>query len=291
MALRSRKRPPLGSPRPTQFAVEFEAMLPAMPIAVHGHRGARALFPENTIPAFLFAIEAGADFVELDTWVTKDDVLVVSHDPILKRRLCKGSRGTRIVREQSIEQLRLWDCGSRKNRRFPRQVAVPGAGIPTLDEVFALAEGSAIQFNIEVKSIRDLPALAPEPEPYAALLVQAIERRKLVPRVIVQSFDLRILGAVRRICPEVRLSALSKLDARSFAMLAQRAGTGIVGPYHRLVTQHRVSAAHAAGIQVIPWTANRPRDWRRLIRAGVDGIITDDPAGLIAYLRARGLRE
>ncbi len=266
-------------------------MFPALRVAVHGHRGARAILPENTIPAFLYAIEAGADFIELDVCVSKDDVLVVSHDPVLKRRPAKAPPGSRVIRELSLEELRRWDAGSHRNRHFPRQTAVPGAVIPTLDEVLALSAQSAIQFNIEVKSFPSEPKYTPPPEPYARLLVEAIERRGLAQRVMVQSFDFRILDAVKRFAPEIRLSALSKPGARGFVALAREAGVGIVGPYHRLVTARKVAAAHSAGIQVVPWTANRPRDWRRLIRAGVDGIITDDPAGLIAYLKAAGLRE
>lgn len=253
-------------------------------IAVHGHRGARAMLPENTIAGFLSAIEAGADFIELDVCVTVDDVLVVSHDPVLNRRVRNRPPGSRIIRELTFEQVRLCDCGSRRNRRFPNQVPVPGALIPALDEVFALANRGPIQFNVELKSFPREPWLAPAPERLASLLLGVIERHALAPRILVQSFDLRVLRAMGRLAPHIRLSALDELGAHNFVALARRAGTRIVGPYHRLVTARRVAAAHRAGVQVVSWTANQPRDWARLIRASVDGIITDDPAGLIAYL-------
>jgi glycerophosphoryl diester phosphodiesterase len=260
-------------------------------IAVHGHRGARAVMPENTIPAFLHAIEAGADYIELDTAVTLDDVVVACHDPVLKRRRYRGPRGTRVVREMTIGELRGFDCGSIRNRRFPRQRRIPGVRIPTLDEVFALARRGRFRFNIEVKSSAQFPEQTPPPAEYARLVLDAIRRHKLDERVQVQSFDLRILTELKRLEPSLPLAALCQFDRPGFLRAAHGAGARAIGPYHRLLTRAKVERAHAAGLQVVPWTANRPRDWTRLIRAGVDGIITDDPASLIAFLKERGLRS
>lgn len=245
--------------------------------------------PENTIAAFAYAIDAGADYIELDTAVTEDDVVVACHDPVLLRRRCKGPWGTRVVRKMTLERLRMFDCGTLGNRRFPKQARVPGACIPTLEEVFALAGRGKFRFNIEVKTTPHRRH-TPPPEDYARLVVEAIRKHKLVERVQVQSFDLRILRAVERLDAAIPLAALCQFPRRGFAAVAREAGAKVIGPYHRLVTEAKVERAHAAGIQVVPWTANRPRDWARLIRAGVDGIITDDPAGLIAFLKERGLR-
>jgi glycerophosphoryl diester phosphodiesterase len=254
--------------------------------AVHGHRGARALYPENTLPGFVYAIQAGADLIELDVLATADDRLVACHDPVLRRRVYSGPGGPRRIREMTLEQLRRWDCGTRANPRFPRQRPVPGARIPTLEEVLELAALGRFGFNIELKSFPRRPWLAPPPERLAALAVETIERLRLSARVMVQSFDFKVLGEVRRLAPGIRLSALSPLGARSLVSIGASAGTPIVGPYYRLVTPARVAAAHRAGLSVIPWTVNRPRAWERLIRAGVDGIITDDPGALVSYLRS-----
>jgi glycerophosphoryl diester phosphodiesterase len=259
-------------------------------IQVHGHRGARAVFPENTLAGFRYAIDAGADAIELDLAVTKDNVVVVSHDPVLNLRNCLGPAGPRVIRELTLAELRRWDCGSVTRLRFPRQRPVSGARIPTLEEVFALSPRRHFEFNIEVKCFPKRPHYTPRPEDYVRLLLDAIRRHKLASRVIVQSFDFRILHAMKRQAPEIRLSALVKLGLRRFVQVARKAGSGIVSPYHRLVTRRRVLAAHAAGIKVIPWTANTPKSWARLINAEVDGIITDDPAGLIQFLEERGLR-
>jgi glycerophosphoryl diester phosphodiesterase len=260
-------------------------------ILVHGHRGARAVRPENTLPAFEYAISAGADVLELDLWVTADDVPVVSHDPLINTTICTGPEGERTIRRLTLEQVRQWDCGSKKNPEFPRQEPAPGARIPTLDEVLALAPRGAFWFNIEMKSQPARPELQPEPERYVQLVAEAVRRHRLENRVIVQSFDFRLLRAMRQIAPELRRAALYAGLPRDFVELAREAGdTPIVSPHYSLVTPERVKAAHAAGLQVVPWTANTPELWDRLIEAQVDAIITDDPKGLIEHLKAKGLR-
>jgi len=233
--------------------------MPAPPILVHGHRGARAILPENSLAAFEYAISAGADFLEMDVAVTGDDVVVVSHDPKLKPTV-------------AIRRLNLAELARR-------------ASIPTLDQVLDLADRGPIQFNIEIKSFPKHPELAPPPERFAELVWLALRRHKLEDRAMVQSFDFRVLHALRKLAPEIRLAALYVGPPKSFPAIAREAGTNIVAPHRALVTRARVRAAHAAGVAVVTWTANRPAVWKRLVAAQVDAIITDDPAALIAYLK------
>ncbi|MCW5982935.1 MAG: glycerophosphodiester phosphodiesterase [Bryobacteraceae bacterium] len=262
----------------------------APPIEVHGHRGARSVLPENTIPAFEHAIEAGADFIELDLAVTRDDVLVVSHDPTLNRAICRSPGGGDVIRQLTLAEVKRWDCGSLRNAEFPDQKPVPGAKIPTLDETLALASRGHFRFNIEIKSFPDKPDLTPPPGEFARLVVEMVRERELEERVQIQSFDFRILHAVREIAPEIRLAALYGSGPLDFAAIAREAGAPVVCPHFALVTPEKVKAAHDAGLRVIPWTANSEETWEKLIAAGVDGIITDDPAALIHYLKARKLR-
>ena len=261
-----------------------------MPVQVHGHRGARAVLPENTLPAFEYAIDQGVDAIEMDVMLSKDDVPVISHDPILNLAICRSPSGHRhIVRMLTFAELREWDCGSLVNPKFPRQQPVPGARMPSLDEVLALAARGSFLFNIEAKMYR--PELDPPPGYFAQRLLESIDRRNLRARVIVQSFDFRILIAMKQLAPEIRMAALYE-DGRlgDFVSIARTAGTLIVAPEQGLVTAAEVTAAHHAGLLVIPWTANTPRQWDALLAAGVDGIITDDPAALLAYLKKKGLR-
>ena len=260
-------------------------------IQVHGHRGARALRPENTLPAFHYAIDQGVDVLELDLAVTRDNVIVISHDPHLNPAICQGPGGEKAIHKLSFEQVRQWDCGALKNPAFPQQQPVPGTRMPTLEEVFEQAAPSRVELNIETKIDPRTPELAPDPLSFSKLVVDAVRKHHLERRVIVQSFDFRTLKEVRRLAPEIRLSALYEGAAKPFPEIARDAGgVEIISPHHSLVTPEQVRAAHEAGMQVVPWTANTPALWERLVEAQVDAIISDDPAALIAWLKERNLR-
>ena len=118
-------------------------------------------------------------------------------------------------------------------------------------------------------------------------MLEAIRKHHLESRVVLQSFDFRTLHAMKKLAPEIKLSALYSGAPRDFVEIGPEAGAQIVSPEAHLVTAAQVKAAHAAGLAVLPWTANTPEEWGRLIAAGVDGIISDDPAALIAFLRKR----
>jgi len=259
-------------------------------IQVHGHRGARAMRPENTLPAFEYAISQGVDALELDMAVTRDNVIVVSHDPVLEPPVCTGPQEKAVIHQLTLAEVKQWDCGAKQNPAFPKQQAVPGTRMPTLEEVFALAPKGKFLFNIETKSFPDRPELTPPPEEFARMVLDLVRKHRLETRVVLQSFDFRTLLAMKKLAPEIALSALYEGAPKDFVTIAKEAGAGIVSPTFRLVTPEQVRAAHAAGLQVLPWTANRPEDWTRLAGAGVDGIITDDPAALIAWLAARRAR-
>jgi glycerophosphoryl diester phosphodiesterase len=258
-------------------------------ILVHGHRGARAVRPENTIPAFEYAIRVGADVLELDMAVTKDDVVVVSHDPVLQPPICSGGQAPAVIRQLTFAEVKKWDCGILANPAFPRQEPVPGTRMPSLDEVFALAARGSFEFNIETKIFPDRPELTPTPERFAELVLERIRKHGLQERVILQSFDFRTLRAMEKLAPGIRRSALYSGPPRDFVAIAQESGAQIVSPEHPLVTPEGVRAAHEAGFKVVPWTANTPAGWKRLVEAGVDAIISDDPAALLAYLKERSL--
>ena len=261
-------------------------------IRVHGHRGARARFPENTLPGFEYAIEQGVDALELDLAVTSDNVIVVSHDPILHEPLCTSpGKRSAVIRQLTLAEVRQWDCGALRNPRFPTQRPIPGTRMPTLDEIFELAGRGRFCFDVEVKSLPQHPELSPQPEEFARLVLQKIREHRIEDRVTVLSFDFRVLVAMRALAPAIRLSALTEADPRAFAAIAAEAADAeVVSPDFHLVTGEKVAAAHAAGLQMVPWTVNQPADWDRMIAAGVDAIVSDDPGQLIAHLKKRGLR-
>lgn len=259
-------------------------------IQVHGHRGARAMFPENTLPAFEYAIEQGVDALELDMAVTRDNVVVVSHDLVLRKPVCSGPRENVPIREVTLVELHAWDCGAIRNPGFAKQTPVPGTHMPTLDEVFELASKGVFEFNIETKMSDRRPEITPAPEEFVKLVLAQIRKHKLEKRVILQSFDFRTLAAMKRMAPEVRLSALFLEKDRDWLAVARETGAQILSPNSRLVTPGRMKAAHDAKLIVIPWTPNTPEEWDKMIAAGTDAIITDDPAALIAHLKKQGLR-
>jgi len=247
------------------------------------------VLPENTLPAFEYAIRLGVDAIELDVLATRDNVLVVTHDPLINGEICSGGAAGLTIRELTFDELCRYDCGSRANPRYPKQRPVPGARIPSLDEVLDLWRLGDFLFNIEVKSF-PAPELAPAPAEYARMLLQRLAAHRLERRVLVQSFDFRILAEVRQQNASIPLAALWEYPERNLIELAEEAGTRMVSMFHDLIDAGQVEKAHDAGVQVLAWTANEEGDWRRLAQAGVDGIITDDPAALIEWMKGTGAR-
>jgi glycerophosphoryl diester phosphodiesterase len=263
---------------------------PARKVEVHGHRGARAVRPENTLAGFRFAIEAGADAIELDVVATADDRLVVHHDLLVNPDLCSGPDGKPALRVPlrtlTLDQVRALDCG-RANPQFPRQVAVPGERIPTLEESLALvrtAGGGRVRIDVELKSAPVHPEWTPAPDRFVALVLAAIRESGLHDRVEVRSFDHRLLRLVRAADPALLTAVLVDRCLPDLVAVARAAGATRVAPHSEWITADDVRRLHDAGMTVVPWTANEPADWARLVAAGVDGIVTDDPEGLRSWL-------
>jgi len=229
---------------------------------VHGHRGARAILPENTVPGFVYAIELGVDAIELDVVVTKDDVVVVSHDGELA--------GSAVIRKLTLEELHRCD-----------------ARIPTLDEVLSLSDRGPFVFHIEIKTFPEQPGYNPPLDDFAKLVMEQVHRHGLAARSVILSFDFAALHAVRRIDSTIRLSALYEPGERDYVSLAHEAGAQVVSPHYSTVTPEKVKAAQEAGLEVVAWTVNAPEDWRNLMEAEVDAIVADDPAALMAFLATK----
>lgn len=265
--------------------------LAADQILVHGHRGARAQRPENTLPAFEYAISVGVDVLELDVAITKDNIPVVSHDPKINGTICTGPKIGVAIHDLTLAELREHDCGAKKNPLFATQQPVPGTNIPTLDEVFALASKGTFDFNVETKIFPDRPELTVGPDAFAQTLLAAIRKHKLEKRVIVQSFDFRTLLIMEKLAPEIRRSALYDKKPSDPVQLGRDAHANIISPKSNLIGAEEVEACRKAGFQIVPWTANQPEEWERLAGFKVDAIISDDPAGLLKYLRERDLHR
>jgi glycerophosphoryl diester phosphodiesterase len=272
-------------------------------IELHGHRGARGLFPENTMAGFAGALRIGVDALELDVGVTANDVVVVTHDPRLNPDITRDRNGawlsgpTPAIRSLRAAELLGYDVGrirpgSVYAAEYPDQVPQDGAGIPRLDEVLTI--DPFVRFTIELKSFPLHPGLAMHGVGMAEAVVNAADQSGTAGRIIVQSFDWRGPRHVRKIRPDIRVSWLTSAatlmaartwwdgpDPADFGGSVPRAvaaeGGATWGPDYRDLTEEDLAEAHALGLMVVPWTVNQPEDMRRLIHWGVDGLITDRP--------------
>jgi glycerophosphoryl diester phosphodiesterase len=274
------------------------------PIEVQGHRGARARFPENTLSAFEFAIEAGVDTLELDTGITVDRRVVISHDSQINSKLCLGPGGASLHSEPLIKNLTLaqvkeFDCGTLKNRNFPNQEPVPShkdKTIPLLSELFELVKNSKnphaknIKFNIETKIDPFHPGDTVGVEEFTTLVLDEIKTYGMQERVTLQSFDFRTLDYAKKLGSAIPRSLLYDRRA-NFLNDATKYDAAIVSPAADLVNVAMLKDLQPKNIKVIPWTVNDEKGWADLVDLGVDGIISDDPGELIKYLKARGLRK
>ncbi len=268
-------------------------------LEIQGHRGARGNLPENTLPAFEFAVKAGADVLELDLQVTRDLQLVVSHDPVINREICVKPDGSRIPPSQELRvidltwnELKQYDCGRLEHPRFPRQKRVPGgAHMPSLDEVFQKitqkgAPGAqSVKFNIELKYDAAHPEWWPARDQYAKLVLERIQHWKHQNRVTLQSFDFEMVKLLRKLDPKMTLSYLSETAGENRVERALSCGAQILSPDFELLTEAEVRDAQARGLRVIPWTLNSAEQWDKAIRWRVDGIITDYPEDLVKHLK------
>jgi len=288
----------------------------AAALEVQGHRGARGLLPENTLPAFESALQHGVDVLELDVGITSDNAVVVSHDRRLSPDVTRDASGAWIASPGPViwqlthDEVMSYDVGrlkpgSRTARRFAEQRPIDGTRIPTLGQVLALgrrADQAKLRFNIETKLSPLHPEQTPEPDAFARRVLGAVAAAGMLERVTIQSFDWRTLKAVRAqmpAVPTVCLTAerdwldniqagqpgaspwLAGLDVDdhdgSTAKVAKAAGCAVWSPYFRDLDAARLAEAHALGLAVVVWTVNEPDDMRRMAELGVDGIITDYP--------------
>lgn len=267
---------------------------------LQGHRGARGLAPENTVQAFKKAIELGVNTLELDLAVTKDNQIVVSHEPWMNSDICLDTNGHSIdkAREKSFniyqmtyKEVKSYDCGSKYNPAFPEQ-SLESAYKPLLKEVLHMADslskhsGRDITYNIEIKSLPQGDLLFhPKPADFVILVMNLLQKETDLDKVTLQSFDFRILKEINTAYPEVTLAALVYDKGMDDALSELGFVPEIYSPYFPLVSEDLVNEAHKMGMKVIPWTVNETEQMKMLLNYGVDGLITDYPD------RALDLRE
>lgn len=285
-------------------------------MAVIGHRGARGLFPENTLEGFQATARLGVSVFELDVGLTADGVVVVSHDPALNPDITRDASGDwlggpgPLIHALTAAELAAYDVGrirpgSATDRLFPDQQPCDGARIPTLAAVLGgLPEA---HFIIEVKTDPLHPAWTADPPVLAEAVLAVVEPMNASGRVVIELFDWRVQRHLRAVRSDLRLAWLTRgagfadpwwdgirvVDqGNSVPACVAVASGGIAGaswaPHHQEVTEALVAEAHALGLAVLPWTVNEPEDMRRLMGWGVDGIISDRPDVLAGVVKEAG---
>ncbi len=260
------------------------------PFLIEGHRGARGLWPENTLAGFAGALALDVDAIELDVAMTRDGVVVVTHDPCLNPDLTRDATGEWLpqpgpaVISLDTAQLAAFDVGRARPggvtaTAFPAQLACDGAHIPHLTEVLQLARGGRALVDVELKTGLSPPGLTPNPAVLADAVVAAARSCGMLDRLAVRSFDWRGLDHMRDLWPQVPLTWLTARAGPGPAEVARAAGGdgGRWGPDHEGLDPGMVERAHDLGLLVVPWTVNSLEAMRRLRDLGVDGICTDRP--------------
>ena len=301
--------------RPLVAALACCLSLAAHAFDLEGHRGARGLAPENTLPGFAKALSIGVSTLELDVGVTRDGVVVISHERAMVPNIARGPDGRWValpgplIHDLTYAELERYDVGrlnpaTRYARKFPDQVPADGAHVPRLADLFALvrkAGNLTVRFNIETKLSPEAPGDTLPPEPFARAVIAAIRAGGMERRSMIQSFDWRTLKVVQAEAPQiptVYLSAqqrwldniragdpagspwtagLKFADYGSVPKMVKAAGGAVWSPFWGDLDAAKVAEAHALGLKVIPWTASTRAQIDAILALRVDGMITDRP--------------
>jgi glycerophosphoryl diester phosphodiesterase len=280
---------------------------------LQGHRGARGLFPENTLEGIAATLALGVDAIELDIAVTADGVAVVFHDVALNPDIARDETGAwiagpgKLIRDLAWAEISRFDVGrlrpgSKTAARHAGQTPHDGARIPTLAAVLALTVAVGARVDAELKTLPARPEATVSPASMADIVIAAAEAAGAMALLDLRSFDWRGLAHAHACRPELPRTWLTSPDTvaqaelwwgiprtGSVAEAVARAGGGTWAPEHVGLTEADIAEAHACGLRVVPWTVNAPADMARLIDWGVDGLCTDRPDIARRVMAERGM--
>lgn len=310
------------------FSMISSAPATAQVFDLQGHRGARGLLPENTLPAFQKAIELGVSTLELDVGVSKDGVVVISHDRALNPDITRDASGAYLttpvlVNRLTLAELKTYDVGrinpaSPYAKRFPEQQPIDGTRMPALSTLFKQVKtlGSKVRFNIETKISPDQHTDTVSPAVFARKLLDVIREHGMQSRVTVQSFDWRTLQIIQELqrgqgkrvktsCLTAQqpwtdnvtpvagkkswLGTVKAAEHADVPDMVKAAGCDTWSPYFADINAALVKKAQNLGLIVMPWTVNEPQDIEAVIGLGVNGLITDYPDRALPILKRLGL--
>lgn len=265
-----------------------------------GHRGARGEAPENTTAAMLRALQEGVKTLEMDVVLSADSVVLLSHEPWFNPEICLDFQGLewsdsadRNIFHYSYDAIAKCDCGTKPYARFPNQEHFKAAKPRLLDVISEMEEASLMMnrpepyYNIEIKARPEWDGVYyPNVEFYCDMVLELLSKANLGDRLMIQSFDPRVLQYLHNQFPQLALAYLTEDGTRTAAQ--QIADLGFVPQVyscdHQLLDEMTVKSLQTSGMKVVPWTVNEIERAQELRAWKVDGIITDYPALMIATL-------
>ncbi|MGB0916891.1 MAG: glycerophosphodiester phosphodiesterase [Flavobacteriales bacterium] len=277
------------APKPTEDKPETVA---TREFDLQGHRGARGLYPENSLEGFISAVDLMVNTIELDVVISKDKQVVVSHEPWISSTICSDLKDAPVpegkglnIYQMEYAEVTNYNCGSLPHPDFPLQAKF-NTFKPLLSEVITEVESNASalevaapKYNIEIKSTPESDGVFhPNPTEYCELVFAQINESGIHDRAIIQSFDVRALQAAKQLDASIPVALLIS-ETNGFEKDLEKLGftPEIYSPNYRLVDDAMVRSCRQNNIQIIPWTVNEEEDMVRLLDLGVDGIITDYP--------------
>ncbi len=252
-------------------------------IDIHGHRGTRYWMPENSLEAFLDAIHLGAKWLELDLVCTKDDQLIINHDPYFKKSIF-SEFPTQPILQLNEEECKKATWGLKDQKKYPYQKKIK-TYIHTIEELVNQVENYCIEngfplpyWNIEIKSLPHKKNWYPDRKKYAEVVVNKVLNLGIEKRFLLQSFDAKLLTEIHKINPSLPLYYLV-IKPGNVEQRIKKLGFEPIGinPYYRFLNEDFVKSAHEKNLKVIPWTVNNPEAILKVKNMGVDGIISDVP--------------
>lgn len=269
-------------------------------IEVQGHRGDRGNFPENSIPAFISAVKKGAAVVELDVVISKDQKVVVSHEPFMSSQYMLDTEGKPITKdkeksynlyEMTYDSIRKFDGGSKGNTAFPMQQKqktykpLLSEMIDSVEQYIAKNNLKSVRYNIEIKSDKsDYGKRQPEPEVFADLVMKIIKEKGIEKKINIQSFDPTVLNIMHRRYPKTKIAYLAGEGDLSKNLSLLDFKPEIYSPHYKMLNKTVVDALRQLNIKIIPWTVNEDQAIDNMIQLEVDGIITDYPEKVLQKL-------
>lgn len=256
------------------------------------HRGARGLYPENTIAGMKLALDHPINILEMDVVISQDLQVIVSHEPWMSEEICLDEKGQSLQGKKinlyrlTAAQIKAYDCGSKNHPRFPSQKKVVEHK-PLLKDLLKEIEGlKKTHYSIEIKSTleEERDGFQPDYKKLSDLVMKEVLSILPLERVMIQSFDWRVLTYLHGLYPQLRLVALRETAYTPQTVLAELGfSPAVFSPDWSMLKASDVAFFHQRKISVIPWTVNSVETMKKMIALGVDGIITDYP-NLIASL-------